>query len=205
MGMTIHYGGQIKSTDLIDELCDEVEDICKTMGWTYHHMEICEDISGDIAHLLELDNETQLKVRGIHFQLQEKSESVMYFFDQKGRLFSNYGLMFLDELKSQLPVFTSFTKTQSLGAQKHIALVKLMKYFADKYFSTFKVTDESDYWETGDEQLCIEKFEALQVAIDLFKGIIEKNIDQLENKTPDEIVSKIVDLLKGRMGEREEE
>jgi hypothetical protein len=42
-------------------------------------------------------------------------------------------------------------KTGFDGAVTHLAICKLFRYLADKYFDLFEVMDESGYWAHGDD------------------------------------------------------
>ena len=46
------------------------------------------------------------------------------------------------------------TIIQYAGPDAHMQLIGMMRYLSTKYFSKFRLTDESEYWETGDEQKC---------------------------------------------------
>jgi hypothetical protein len=65
------------------------------------------------------------------------------------------------------------TKTQYAGTEIHKLIIHLLKHLEAKYLQDFKVTDEGQYWETGDEKL-------LQETFDLYTEMIESFADSIE-------------------------
>lgn len=63
----------------------------------------------------------------------------------------------LNELDAEL-IYTTSTKTQFAWPDAHIAVVKLLRYLKEKYFSVFKLSDEGMYWETMDEKILLSQF-----------------------------------------------
>ena len=49
-------------------------------------------------------------------------------------------------------------KTQFAGWQTHLFIVHLLKYLSGKYFSELNVSDEGEYWETGNEEILKQNF-----------------------------------------------
>lgn len=76
MGLSIHYSGTIKSTQLIDALTDELTEICETLKWE--------------TTFFNGENEDGLK--GISFS-PEGSEPVWLCFLPGGRLCSPINLI----------------------------------------------------------------------------------------------------------------
>lgn len=37
-------------------------------------------------------------------------------------------------------------------------LIRFLRYLSEKYFSRFELTDDSQYWESGDEDCCRKRF-----------------------------------------------
>jgi hypothetical protein len=121
VGLSIHYSGTIKDSDLIDELIAEVSDICQSLSWTYR--------------IIKEPNPDQLN--GICFS-PEKCEPVFLTFLPGGRMCSPVNLMNRDiyeanELDAEL-IYTTSTKTQFAGADAHVAVIKLLRYLKEKYF-----------------------------------------------------------------------
>ena len=134
MGLSIHYSGTIKDTALIDELIAEVADICQSLNWTFH--------------VIKEPNPDQLN--GICFS-PEKCEPVFLTFLAGRRICSPVNLMNRDiyeinELDAEL-IYTTSTKTQFAGPDAHIAVIKLLRYLKEKYFSAFELSDEGMLWK----------------------------------------------------------
>lgn len=134
MGLSIHYSGMIKNNALIPQLVEEVQDVCDVLGWPWH-----------------LNNET---VVGISFTPPE-CETVGLNFLSNGEIVSKVMLLY-----NIHPATTVSVKTQFAGMEVHMAVIKLLKHLAKQYFSRFELTDEGQYWETGDEELLRKYFRA---------------------------------------------
>jgi hypothetical protein len=178
MGLSIHYSGYIKDTALINQLVAELEDICKTFNWNYN-----------ILHDEVID--------GILFSPPE-SEPVHFTFNKEGRLLPVTSVILKDmyesnEVEREL-MFTAFTKTQFAGPDVHKAIIKLIRYISQKYFSTFNLTDESYYWETNDEQIMLERFKVYNVMIDVFCEALE-GMEAIPGETPKSLADRIEELL----------
>jgi hypothetical protein len=179
MGLSIHYSGHIKDVNLIDELVAEVEDICKTFDWKYN-----------ILHDDEID--------GILFSPPE-SEPVHFTFNKEGRLLPVTAIITKDLYESgQLDrefMFTAFTKTQFAGPDAHKAIIKLMRYITEKYFSDFKLEDESYYWETNDEKQMLERFKVYNAMLDAFTEALQ-DMEHVPGETPKSLADRLEELLK---------
>jgi hypothetical protein len=55
-------------------------------------------------------------------------------------------------------VYTTSTKTQFAGPGAHIAVIKLLRWLKEKYFSAFELSAEGMYWETMDEKILLSQF-----------------------------------------------
>ena len=140
MGLSIHYSGHIRQYALVDELLAEATDICENLDWTYHI----------------LDGNNTDKLKGIGFS-PEGCEPIFLTFLLNGRMCSPVNLMHRDiyeenGLEREL-LYTTSTKTQYAGPDAHIAIIKLLRYLKEKYFSVFELNDEGMYWETMDEKV----------------------------------------------------
>jgi len=145
MGLSIHYSGCVRDTTLVDELVAEVADICKILNWS----------NGAI------DDSNVDQLKGIWYS-PNGCEPIFLTFLPGGRLCSPVNLMNKDiYLRNGLDpelVFTASAKTQFGGADAHMALLKLLGYLNEKYFSTFDLIDEGLYWDTKDESVLLSQF-----------------------------------------------
>ena len=145
MGLSIYYSGTIRHPSLIDKLMAEGADICQGLNWSFN--------------LFNGNNADKLK--GICFG-PENCEPIFLSFLPNGRMCSPVSLMFSDIYKQRglddELMYTTATKTQFAGPDAHMAIIKLLHYFAKKYFSVFKLSDEGMYWETGDPNVLLRQF-----------------------------------------------
>jgi len=70
-----------------------------------------------------------------------------------------------DETERSYIYYTS-VKTQFAGIFVHQLLIRLLKHLNNKYFQDFKLSDESYYWETDDENLMKERFKLYDTLLD---------------------------------------
>lgn len=182
MGLSIHYSGYISKKEMLDELIEEVTEICRELEWP-----------SQIIH--------DSRIKGIFFA-PEKSEGVFLTFTLEGRLLSPTNILiedYYDKLgpDRELKYITS-TKTQFAGIDAHIAIIKLLKYISNKYLEDFLMNDEGNYWETGDEKVLAAQFEEYNAAMDFVKEAL-MDIPAKANETPQSLVERLEDLLSKKM------
>ena len=190
MGLSIHYYGTIKDTDRIDELITEVADICESLSWK--------------CHIIKEPNADQLN--GICFY-PEKCEPIFLTFLPGGRMCSPVNLMNRDiyegnELDAEL-IYTTSTKTQFAGSDAHIAIIKLLRYLKEKYFSVFELNDEGMYWETMDEKVFLKQFARYEFLLDAVADALT-GMKTVPGETRLSLADKIEKLLKDRFGKMDE-
>jgi len=66
----------------------------------------------------------------------------------------------------ELLLYTISSKTQYAGPDVHMLIINLLKYLSGKYFINFKLSDEGQYWETGDEKILQENFSRYNALLD---------------------------------------
>jgi hypothetical protein len=166
MGITIHYRGQLKSPALIDTFCRELQAIANLMEWKYTVLDEDFEKPAD-ARITGSEKGFEitghLALKGISLDVHKDCSDLGFFFDLNGILRDPV------QMASRLPGETvesidlpfSSVKTQYASPEIHITLVKLLKYLEKKYFQTFEVIDEGDYWKTGDEDALKEKMKFL--------------------------------------------
>lgn len=163
MGVTIYYHGRIKNKALLPELIAEVEDIAQSMDWNHnvYATEFPEECTDGESYDGEL--------YGITFS-PPNCEPVWITFLSNGRM---AGPLFLAFRSDENPkgesdyLYDLFTKTQFAGVDIHKSVVELFRYLNAKgYLAEFSVTDEGEYWETGDEALLEANLGRISKAID---------------------------------------
>jgi hypothetical protein len=172
MGLSIHYNGKIKDTNLISSITEEVKEICESLQWNY-------TLIGDD------------KVKGICFG-PENCEPIFITFIKDGRLVCPISLQHKIESSTTISV-----KTQYAGIDTHVAIIKLLKYLNTKYFSHFEILDEGDFWETEDENVLRSRFEDYESALNKLTTVLEN----LENK-PGETIESTADRLEKFLREK---
>ena len=170
MGVTIHYSGQVDDPGRLTELLLGVEHFCFKRGWAYRQVD--ERIIGQAERLVfnEVDVSGQLEdgtpinwqdvhcdtevsdvddhIRGLIIDVHPDCETVHLLFNRLGLLRS---------YAPQAPGYYTeqeyfFVKTQFAPIEVHVAICELLRFVKDNYISGLKVTDEGEYWDTGDRE-----------------------------------------------------
>lgn len=173
MGLTFHYSATARSREAITALIDETADIAQSLEWKYN---IIDDenlygitISAEGSEPLSLTFANNLKLCSVISLLTGEPGDPYYY--------------------------TAFTKTQFAGEDTHIALLKLLKYVSDKYFSDIEVDDEGGYWGTWDKEILSKQFAAYRSALNEFEGLLS-GMKAKDGETAESLVSRIEALLK---------
>ncbi len=202
MGLSIHYQGEIKRYDLIEELVFEAEDICKSLNWKYHTWMKTSSVNDD-AHVNNPDfiNYIHEDLKGISI-MPDECEPVELVFFPSGKLCSPIKLKFNDAATNDLMVEYVSTKTQYAGIDTHLAVLKLLQYFKDKYFSFFELSDEGMYWETKDEEILKTQFAKYNFIVHSVRNAL-KDFKALPGETPESLADRLEELLKKKFGDTE--
>lgn len=149
----LRYRGRLNDPANVHRLTLETEDVCHTNGWNCRTWDEDWTKEGTLSQTftssaIQFDGHPPLK--GISFSVGN-SETVWLTFLPDGTLHS---LMTLAD-----PTFTADdenfpwqrVKTGFDGAKTHLALCKLFRYLAGRYFDVFEVMDESGYWQHDDD------------------------------------------------------
>ena len=142
MGLTIFYSGRLKNVQQIPTLIDEVCDICDGLQW-------CCEIFEPSKHY---------PLSGVVF-CPPGSEEIWLTFMSNGCLASPASLY--DITGDPIPLSNNIVVdsiVQYAGPEAHMELIKVLRYLSKKYFSRFSVTDESEYWKSGDPEKCRDWF-----------------------------------------------
>ncbi|HEX5112235.1 MAG TPA: hypothetical protein VFV79_05280 [Saprospiraceae bacterium] len=184
MGLTIHYSGKLRGAECIQPLIEETIDVCQSMNWPYQ--------------ILPIDPE--VPVEGILVNA-EGSEPLWLTFQKDGTMCNPilYAYVLKEEGKG-IPGEAEqwlFTKTQYAGVETHMALIRFMRYMSEKYFEKFELHDESQFWETNDEEVCRKTFEKYGLIMDM----VGAALDSLEH-IPDEPAESLAERIEKLLGER---
>lgn len=164
MGLSIHYSGRIKSAESLPLLIEEVSDICKIHGWEYvvYDTRFPDD---------KLSDELSFnRMYGISFTPKE-SETVSLAFLANGQMVCPARVHFFANSENDTEksyIFHNSVKTQYAGIALHQMVIHVFKHLNNRYFCDFQLQDESNYWETEDEDLMREKFKEYDSLVDNF-------------------------------------
>lgn len=185
MGLSIHYSGCIRDEREISRLTEETEDICKTLGWRHGR----------------ISDET---LNGIYFNPDE-CEPLFLTFLAGGRTCSPVNLMMKEDFRENgldpELLYNVSVKTQYAGIEAHIAVIKLLRYLSEKYFSSFELIDEGQYWETNDRAVLEQQFNRYNAMLDAVAGALEK-LTAKPGETVASLVARIEQLLEKLSRER---
>jgi hypothetical protein len=190
MGVCIHYSGSLNDLALIDQISDELEDICKSMDWKYTRLNedwnITEKVSYKHKKSGGIEIEGTLGLKGIVFKPHEQCESVYMLFDSVGKLHS-----VLTKLPDFEPII--WTKTQFAGPDVHIGIIKLFKYLKSKYIADLEVYDEAKYWENEDRDYLERCMNIINSGIEMLSELAENS------KDTDDFLAKLENLFGDRI------
>lgn len=196
MGVSIHYRGRLDDTALLPSLCDEVGDIADSMGWPSTTLD--EDWSQPSdAQLTDGGKiEGHLGLKGIQITPHPDSEPVVLFFDANGYIRSPMTMLLI--LSGSLQPETAWVpmKTQFSGPDTHVWVIGLLKYLKKRYISNLEVSDESEYWDTGDRRKLEEDMTLLDEKLQDLSGTISSGrMGDLTALSADEIAERITQYL----------
>lgn len=159
MGVTIHYRGKLSPDHSIDEVIDHLKNLCfeqELECWTRDDEVTAEN------YLAKEDIGAQIK--GIEINVHPDCETLSFTFDTKtrqlcdiweqigtGKKFTCGKDRWSADHKGKHKVKGSlFCKTQFAGAYAHIVVCRLLRELKDKFIPRLYVSDEGEYWQTGD-------------------------------------------------------
>ena len=179
---------------MIGPFCDEMRDISSDMQWKYDLFD--QDLNKPNTSYFDEDGEIKghLPLKGILIRVHPKCETLSFLFDSEGNI-RNLVLMVV-----QKDLITGqFVKTQFAPFEIHIVIVKLLKYLSKKYFESFEVIDEGEYWQTGDEELLKANLEFLGEVITVAGNLINEELDR-NSESEEPMLERIERILKERFG-----
>ncbi len=170
MGISIHYSGRFNEHAVLPELITEVKEIAEAYGWNYHvHLQ-------HFPRKMNEDGTYDGKIYGISFT-PPGCETVSVSFLSNYRMSDAVNLSFYGEAPEPSErefVYMLSAKTQFAGPAIHKIIISIFRHlYKRNYFSEFKLIDEGAYWETGDENLLVQKFKENGALIDSFRLAVE--------------------------------
>lgn len=200
MGLTVHFKGQLRDTKQLLAFVDEVEDIANSLEWESHRIDQIVPIAANIS-LPEQRVGEGIQIRGLHVT-PPQCETICFTFAPSGKLMSVLNALSID-LDPELDLaYWLHTKTQSAGIEVHIAIISLFRYLSHKYFQSFEVSDEGEYWESNDIELLTYRFEEYTALIATVKGALEKEMPS-SNLSESDLLRQIVKIIQKGLDELE--
>lgn len=195
MGVSIHYRGRLNDIGQLGALCEELADIANAMGWQSTTLDDDWGQPAD-ARLRHTDTgvhiDGNLGLRGIQIEPVEGSEFLAFFFDREGNLRSPMTmLLLLDGTLTPEQAWIS-VKTQFAPPELHVRIVALLKYLKKRYISDLEVSDEGQYWETGDIRILTERLDFINAKIEqLSTGLSSGCLGDTSGLSAEQIAEKI--------------
>lgn len=177
MGLSIYYQGRIKDRALLPQLVSAVEDICTELGW-------------------ESERFNEPEAEGLFFA-PDGSEPLSLTFNHDGRLVDFRYIVFRKELGE--PIEGVIVKTQYAGVEAHKAVIDLFRWIAKEYFEDFELSDESRYWETGDEAVLRQSFERYEFLLNAVARALE-TFPERKGESNEELAARLERFLQERFG-----
>ena len=169
MGLSIHYSGSFKREASLRAMIEEVKDIAEIYQWRYN---IFED-TFPAAGFGKADYNQN--IYGICFTPPE-CETISLCFLSNGKMSDALNLKFHGDSKDKEEtkyLYMLSVKTQYAGIEIHKLVIHLLRHLSKKYLQDFILSDEGEYWETGDEKLLQEAFKRYTDLIESFASSLE--------------------------------
>ncbi len=162
MGVTIHYHGQLADPSRIEDFEDRVLDLVLELGGQVQLWRTSASTGSERI------------VRGVIATIEPGQEPLWLVVSPEGKL-----LHFADlEDAEQHPIdgisYCS-TKTQYGSPVGHVAIVELLRALKAEFIPDLHVSDEGDYWETGDLRNLAQKLGYLNRMIDSVAAGLESH------------------------------
>ena len=173
VGVSIHYRGRLNDVGLVDKLCAELADIAATMGWESTRLDDdwAQPVDARLRHTprgATIDGNLGLK--GILMAPGGGAESLSFLFDRQGDLRCPMGMILILEGTLAPQEAWVSVKTQFASPELHVWIIGLLKYLKKRYIADLQVSDEGQYWETGDVRVLREKMDFLAGKIEQLAG-----------------------------------
>lgn len=127
---TIHYQGTLPDPVRRESLILHLAACAKSMDW----------------NAIDVDD-AEAGLTGIILQPTNRLEPIPFLFDSEGRLHALGDLL----APGGEPILIVSVKTHYAGTDAHQWFTRLLRHIKDTYMPALTVTDESGYWDHGDE------------------------------------------------------
>lgn len=113
--------------------------------------------------------------------------------DANGEWISSTDSLKLDEAEYKRMLYMCSTKTQFAGSKAHELIIGVLRYISKTYLDDFKLTDEAEFWETGNRQTLENNFSRNGMLIKSFS----KNLQSAEQMPDEDLDSFIRRIARG--------
>lgn len=149
---------------------------------------VCFLSNGRMSTLMQLacwgsyENETQITI---------ESEEL----GANGEWISSTDSLRLDEAEYNRMLYMCSTKTQYAGPEAHELIIGVLRYISKTYLEDFKLTDEAEFWETGNKQILVDKFTRNGLLIQNFSASLT-SAERMADEDLDSFIRRIARGLK---------
>jgi len=186
MGLTICYRGTLRNPNDFKSMVEDVNDICLEIGWWH----------------MPIHRSNIMPMQGVLI-MPTDGDPIWLTFLLNGMLYNPEHFIYtlhaekecIDEKKHQW----IFTNTQHAGMDTHMAIIKFFRYLKMKYFDQFDLRDESQYWETDNELVCLIRFDEHKDDPDQYSGMISEDIRMYNLESAAELMDQLL-LKRGGLG-----
>jgi len=195
MGVTIHYRGRLNDVGQLPRLCEELADIAAAMGWKCRKLD--DDWERPASARLRAtakgaEIEGNLGLKGVVLAPGGGVEPLSFLFDRDGCLWSLIDRVSILDGTLKPEEAWVFVKTQFGTPELHVWIVGLLKYLKKRYLSDLQVSDEGQYWETGDVRVLRERMDLIGRKIEqLSQELSSCRLGDVSGLTPEQIASRI--------------
>lgn len=181
MGISIHYSGRIANKQQLSLLIDEVKEIAKAEGWEYEifernfPLESFDTVRDDEIYGIDFTPKGSESVSLCFLSTGEMSCIMLLAlwgkhetestFKTETETFGNDGsydydteMITMDKAFYEKMLRTVSVKTQFAGPQTHAKIIHILRHISNKYITDFTLKDETEFWETGNEEELIKCF-----------------------------------------------
>lgn len=202
MGVTIYYSGHLPDLSRLPLLVAAIQEAAARRDWPYELIDerilgTAETLVSEVLgppDILTLDDGTEIEVENVGVASEytpvddrwrgiivapPESEPVWITFGRDGGMITYLaGADAYTQPGTYLANTELFTKTQFAGVDVHIGVCELLR-LCQQHGVELEVTDEGDYWETGDRQRLAERMGFLDAAIGLVRQQAGKIVSQV--------------------------
>lgn len=214
MGITIHYRGEIEPAR-VGLLVDELRLLADHHGWGYLVLEdghiahqvqpVCQECQeGDEELPAAVDIRANAPLSGIVLTIDPRCEPLSFLFDPRGRLLDLIGWRLLSEGRLEEQELWVHTKTHFARPEVHVVVAELLRHVGERHLSRLEVSDEGEYYDTGDRDRLLRLRENINDWLDRILDALADEAEAAEQTpgdwTPERLAERIEGILRQLRG-----